>query len=454
MRRANAALVAVVLAGSLAGPAAAQARGGAQAPGEAGQRVLGLFGDTTLARLVNEAMEANPDLAAVEARIGGARAERMEAALDLAPAVTATGGFTRQKISGISFPGSEGSLRDQSLWAAGVQMSWEVDAFGRGRRSLDARSSLLDAAEEDVRDERVLLAAEVAAAYYALAGAQDRLGVARRNAENQRRTLGVTQDRLDGGRGTALDTERARAQLSSTLAAIPGLEGAVEVERQRLATLLGRSPEGLPDDLGRVTGALPESVEPVDVDAVVEQRPDVQAAERRAAAGEALVGSAKAGYLPRIAIQGSMGYTAGALHALGNSGTARYAVGPVLSWPLLDLGRVKSNVDAAQASRGEARARYEGAVLRAREEVASSLVSYRAARERLDHLQDAADASGRAAELARLRFQEGAGDFLEVLDSERRLLEAEERLSAGRTEAAVALAGVYRATGGWEVRAG
>jgi outer membrane protein TolC len=104
-------------------------------------------------------------------------------------------------------------------------------------------------------------------------------------------------------------------------------------------------------------------------------------------------------------------------------------------------------VDAARADEVEAEAEYEGAILRAREEVETSLVVYRTSRERLGFLQEAADASAHAAELARLRFQEGADGFLEVLDSERRLLEAQDQLSSGRSQATDALVAVYRALG-------
>jgi NodT family efflux transporter outer membrane factor (OMF) lipoprotein len=456
MRRAALLLVAVAGLGPAAPAVVAQESGATSGEVVAGVPTRGramppahvVFSDTTLQRLIREAQGANPDLDAARARIRGARAERFDAALDLAPSLTATGGYTRQRISGVSFPGLSGTLPDQGLWEAGIQLSWEVDAFGRVRRSLEGRSWMLDAAEEDVQDARLLLGAEVASSYYRLQGGRDRLRVAQRNAENQRRTLAVTRDRLDAGRGTALDTERARAQLSSTLAAIPALEGAIAAEERRLAVLLGRNP-GVPlDDLATAVAAtpLPEPTS-MDAEAAIRRRPDVIGAEHRLAASDAFVGAAKASYLPRISIQGAAGYTAAAFDALGNAGTTRYAVGPVVSWPLLDLARVKSGVDAAEAGRSEARARYEGALLRARNEVETSLVDYRTARARLGHLADAAEASRHAAELARLRFEEGAGDFLDVLDAERRLLEAEDRLSAGRTDATDALVAVYRATG-------
>src|SRR5581483_1025042 len=172
---------------------------------------------------------------------------------------------------------------------------------------------------------------------------------------------------------------------------------------------------------------------------LVRRRPDVLRAERELAARTMLVGAAKAEYLPRLTIGGSVGYTATTFDALGDRGTPRYLVGPVLSWPFLDLGRVKARVDGAEAQAAEARARYTSAVLAALEEAETAIATYDRARARLASLREAARASERAAELAQLRFQEGVTDFLQVLDAQRTLLEAESQLAAGRTAAAVSL---------------
>lgn len=414
------------------------------------------LGDTTLERLVGEALAANPDLRAADARVRAARAIRSTARLDLRPSVTASGGYTRQRVSSALVPGGGGSLPDQDLWDAGVRMSWEVDVFGRGRRTLRGRGALVDAAEEDVRDVRVLLAAEVARAYFDLRGAQDRLAVARRNAENQRRSLHVTRVRLEAGRGTGLDTERAQAQLSSTLAAIPVQEAAIAAAQHRIAVLLGRAPDSVAGELAAAPlpplPVLPAAGEPGNL---VRQRPDVRVAERQLQARAAFVSAARADYLPRLSVGGVAGYTAGSLDGLGGSGTPRYAIGPVVSWPLFDLGRVRAGVAAARADEAEAAARYDQAVLRAMEEVETSAVAYTRAREALVHLEEAAAASERATGLARLRYEEGGSSFLEVLDAERTQLEAQDRLSSGRTEAALALVAVYRALGGrWPHPAG
>ena len=194
------------------------------------------LGDSTLSRLMDEVVRANLDVRAAAARVRGARAARTESALDFAPTVSVAGGYTRQRLSTAGFPiGGGGAFPDQDIWDAGFDASWELDLFGRVRRGVQAQGALVGAAEEDLRDVQVALTAEVARTYFELRGAQERLAVARRNAQNQRRTLEVTQQRLDAGRGTAFDTERARTQLGFTLASIPDLESQVAAAQIRSA---------------------------------------------------------------------------------------------------------------------------------------------------------------------------------------------------------------------------
>jgi NodT family efflux transporter outer membrane factor (OMF) lipoprotein len=440
-------LAASLTLSSMLGAPAARAQGPAPAPGV---ELWEALGDAALARLVGEAVVANRDVAAARARVGGARAARLGAALERTPSVTASGGYSRQQLASPTFPGAAGRLPDQELWDAGLRASWDVDVFGRLRHTLRGRGELAAAADDDVQDARVLVAAQVAGAYFELRGAQDRLAVAARNAENQRGTLELTERRLEAGRGTALDTERARAQLSATLAAVPTLEAQVAAARYRLATLSGRRPAEFATTLAEAGRplAFPEVASGVESDAVVRRRPDVRSAERQVAASSAFIGAARADYLPRLAVGAAAGYTGNALNAFGNTGTPRYVVGPVLSWPAFDVGRVRAGVEAARAEEGAARARYEQAVLRSHEEVETSLVAYRKVRERLRHLDDAAAASERAAELARLRYTEGASDFLQVLDAERTLLDRQDARALGQIEATAALVAVYRALGG------
>jgi NodT family efflux transporter outer membrane factor (OMF) lipoprotein len=407
--------------------------------------------DTTLDRLIGELLRSNLDVRSALARLRGARAARTETALDRVPTVTAVGGYTRQRLSNATCPITGGGrFPDQDIWDAGFDASWELDLFGRVRRNVQGQGALVDAANADVRDAQVVLTAELARTYFELRGAQERLAVARRNGENQRRTLDVTQQRLDAGRGTAFDTERARTQLGFTLASIPALEAQVAAAQYAVGVLVGRAPASVAAELEPVAAmpALPSDVTVANPDSLIRRRPDVASAERQAAAERAFVGAAKADYLPRITVGGSAGYSASELGGLGDAGTFRYAVGPLVSWPLLNLGRVKARVDQSRARAEAADAQYAQTVLRALQEVETGLSRYRTSRVRVDRIRDAAEASARAADLARLRFEGGVADFLQVLDAERTQLDAEDQLAQAHTDAATSYAALFQALGG------
>ena len=406
--------------------------------------------DTTLSRLLQEVSHGNLDVQAARLRVSAASADRVRSLLDLTPSATVSAGYARQRIAATSFPGASGVFPDQTVWSTSVDASWDLDLFGQIRHGVQARGALVDAAREQQRDVLVTLTAALAGAYFELRGAQEQLQVARQNAENQERTLALTRERVSAGRGSAFDTERAQAQLSSTLATIPAREAQVAAAQYRIGTLVGRSPGVVAQELEQAAPlpALPEVLGIASPESVVRDRPDVAAAERVAAAQGALVGAAKASYLPRVTIGGSAGYLAPEFRAVGERATLRYAIGPVITWPGLNLGRVKAEVDAASARAQAARAQYSQAVLVAVQDVETTLIRYRATRVQVERLREAAAASERAAELARLRYQEGATDLLAVLEAQRSELEAQDRLAQGRTEAATAYAALYRAVGG------
>lgn len=408
------------------------------------------LGDTTLVQLVEEALRASTDVRTAEARLTGVRAARRLAALELTPSVTARGSAFRTQQSMAQIPGLTSQLPQRDLWDVGFDASWEVDVFGRLQRSVSAQGALAASAQYSLDDVQLTLAAEVARTYFELRGAQRELAVAQRNAEVQRRTVGLTEDRLAAGRGTAFDTERARSVLQLTLAGVPAIESRIAASRYRIAVLLGRSPEALPagvlqaGDLPR----LPDSLHVGSPQELVRRRPDVLAAERGFAASSINVGVARTDYLPRLTLGASAGYVATQFDGLSRAGTSRVLIGPTLTFPLLDLGRVRQRVDMASAQADEARARYDATVLRAIEESEVALVAYDRAHARVGMLTDAVRSSTRAAELARERFEAGLTDFLQVLDAQRTQLEAESQLSQAHTAAAVALVATYKALGG------
>lgn len=409
------------------------------------------FGDPTLDQLVTDALTANHDLRVALARFREARAARGEARLDLAPTVTASGGYTKQHLARLQRIGS--ATADNEGYDAGFDAFWELDFFGRIRRGVEASNAELGRAEANLRDAQTIVIAEIARSYFELRGQQSQLGVARRNVDNQTTTLKLTTARLDAGRGTELDTSRAQAQLSATRATIAPLEAAVARSIHRLSVLAGREPTSLAAALTPVQDlpALPQIVAVGNPADLLRRRPDIRAAERTLAASTARIGVAIADYFPKVTFVGGVGSTADRAAALGEQGTGTRLIAPAISWAALDLGRVRARVAVARASSDASLALYEQTVLRALEESENALVTHARSREQLEELTQAERASRTAAELARVRYDGGMVDFLEVLDAERTLLTAEDARAQSRTATATSLVAVYKALGGgWQ----
>jgi outer membrane protein, multidrug efflux system len=410
-----------------------------------------LFADPTLEQLVSDALLSNHDLRIALAHVAEARAERGEARYDLFPTVTASAGYTHQLLPPVESFGA-GSL-DQRYYNVGFDAFWELDLFGRVRRQLEERNAQLDSIEASLRDAQVSVTAEVARSYFELRGQQTELNVATRNVANQQATLQVTTARLEAGRGTDFDTERAQAQLSATRATIPPLEAAVARSIHRLSVLTGRPPTALQTLLSapRDLPALPAIAAVGDPAALLRRRPDIRIAERNLAAATAEIGVAVGDLFPKVTFTGNFGYAALQPHTLGQSGTQAYVIGPGISWAAFNSGRVYERVRASRARSDAALAAYEQAVLRALQETEDALVTHAQERASLAETQQSAQASAAAAALARVRYEGGESDFLDVLDAERTQLDAEERLAQARTDTATSLIAVYKALGGgWE----
>jgi multidrug efflux system outer membrane protein len=407
------------------------------------------FGDETLDKLVDDSLNANHDLRIAVGRLAEARAARHQSLYDLGPTVTASGGHTTQQSSAVQF----GFPVTSSYYDAGFDATWELDLFGRVRRSVEASSAQLQGAEANLRDAQVSVIAEVARTYFELRGQQNQLAVAKKNVENEQGSFDLTDARLKAGRGTEFDTSRASAQLSTTLSTIDPLEAAVQRSIHRLSVLTGHDPNALQALLSPVKDLpdLPKNVAVGDPGTLLRRRPDIRVAERQLAASNAEIGVAVGDYFPKVTFTGSFGYESKTLNGLGTSGSRVYSIGPGISWAAFDLGRVHARVAGAKARTNTAVAQYEQTVLKALEETENALVTHARARDQLLHAADAARSSAAAAKLARVRYEGGIVDFLEVLDAERTQLQAEDRLAQTRTDSATSLIAVYKALGGaWE----
>ncbi len=408
------------------------------------------FNDERLNALIEEALVANHDVRISLARLREARALRGEARLDFAPTVTEGASHVDARASERQAPQGTAFQRDQDYYETSFDAFWELDFFGRTRRSVEAASAEVQAAEANVYSAQVSVTAEVARNYFELRGAQSRLEVARRNAENQSESLRLTTTRLEAGRGTQLDVSRAQAQLSATLGTIPDLEAEINRAMLRLAVLVGREPQALTADLSAEQDlpSIPRAQSIGTPEALLRRRPDIIAAERQLAAATARIGISVADLFPRISFVGSWGFDAISSSDLGNSSSETYAFGPSIRWAAFDLGRVRQQIKQREAAADGALARYEQTVLQALEETDASLTNYAKSLAKQQHLQSSAEASLEAASLARVRFENGATDFLIVLDAERNALQAEDALAQSQTQTATALLAMYKALGG------
>ncbi|HEV7447695.1 MAG TPA: efflux transporter outer membrane subunit [Steroidobacteraceae bacterium] len=409
-----------------------------------------LFRDPRLDRLVDDALTANKDLQRARANLRASRAARRLAGFDLFPTVTAAGSYTHTRESRNQLPAIISPDRTLDAADVGFDAFWELDFFGRVRRGIQAARAEEQASAASLRDVQVTVTAEVARNYFVLRGLQEQLAVATRNADNQTQTLRVTQARLEAGRGTELDSARAEAQLKTTLASIPLLESSTATTIYRLSVLTGRLPDALAADLqvAEPLRDLPSLNAVGDPATLLRRRPDIRVAERSLAASTARIGVAIGDLFPKVTFTGSVGYNAATFGGLGKTGSDTYSVGPAISWAAFDLGRVGARIRIAHAQADADLAAYEASVLGALEETEGALLTYGRAQSRRELLTQAANASERAADLARQRFQGGLTDFVNVLDAEREALIVEDSLAQSRTQTATSLVAVYKALGG------
>lgn len=413
------------------------------------------FNDPLLTRLIDDALRSNHDLRIALANYDRANALLRGVRFDYLPTVTAEGTASDSRASADQAPGVPRADRDAESYDASIVAGWELDLFGRIRRSVESQRADTTAAAADLQAAQVAIVGEVARTYVELRGLQERLRVARENAENQRETLRLVDARLDAGRGTEFDTSRARAQLEATLARVPALEAAVAVDMHRLAVLTGRTPDALVAELEpqHALPALPARLDAGTPGELLRRRPDVAAAEARLHAATARIGVATADLFPRFTLSGLIGSQAIDSDALFERDSETRLVALGIDWSFLDIGRVRARIAAADADAEGELARYQQAVLLALEDTENALVRYARARVEDGHLERAAADSAQAARLARVRFDAGAADLLEVLDAERTQLQAQDAFADGRMRSATSAVALYKAlAGGWPQR--
>jgi NodT family efflux transporter outer membrane factor (OMF) lipoprotein len=396
--------------------------------------------DALLAALVDEAMQASPDLRSAQARLREARARRAVTRSDLWPSLAAAASGSRSESGDVT----------REAYSAGFDASWELDVFGGVRRGVEAANADVDQAVANLADTRVSLAAEVALNYVELRALQIRLGIARDNLASQSETLQLTEWRAEAGLVSAQDVEQARTSREQTRAQIPSLETSSAETEHRLDLLLGEPPGTLHARLAAVGDlpAVPTGIAvgiPADA---LRRRPDVRAAERRLAAETARVGVAQAARYPSFRLSGSIGIEALSFGDLLDEADSSSSLLGGITAPIFDAGRLRNQVLAQDAVREQALVAYEQAVLAALQEVEDALVALARNRESVEALTIATASARSAAELARQRYSTGLVDFQSVLDTGRSVLSAADSLASTRADGVLALIRLYKALGG------
>tara|TARA_R110002096_G_scaffold147220_11_gene306933 strand:+ start:1225 stop:2664 length:1440 start_codon:yes stop_codon:yes gene_type:complete len=409
--------------------------------------------DSTLNRLVSQAIERNHDVRFAESRVRQAIAARRATAGQLYPSLGTAHSATRLQSSSATTT-STLQPRVVESHAHGFESSWELDLFGGIRRSVEAADADIETSEEDLRNVLVSVISEVALNYVDYRSFQERLGIARSNLKSQLETLEFVRSRQQAGLAENLEVSQAVSNAENTRAQIPSLQTSATAAKNRLATLLGSAP-GEVDSLLGTSPALPDVPTRIGVGIPAEtirRRPDVQAAERALAAETARTGVAIAELYPKFALNGSIGVEALKFSDLFSGGADVFNIGPSASWNLFRAGAVKANIEVQDAVQRQALISYEQSILVALEEVENALTALANQQIRERALAKSAEASATAAELARSQFEDGGlTSFLDVLDAERTRLSAEDSLATSQAQIVSNLIQLYRTLGGgWE----
>ena len=437
-------------------------------PGAVSTRWWQTFNDPQLNSLIDRAIEGNLTLQQAVLRIAGARQELAQARGGLFPSLNGSAKVTRQqlglegllKANGVtdqldSDTASQLSSLEQpvTLYQGSFDASWELDLWGKVRRQVELADAQTQAAIEQRNDALVSLEAEVARAYLQLRGAQATIATLEQQIAVAQQSWELTQSQQRNGLAPLTDVENARAQLSSLQAQLPQYQSQARQAMNGLAVLLGKTPGALDNELfaPKAMPALPQMV-PVGIPATLaRRRPDIRQAEATLHAQTANIGVSVAQLFPSLSLTGQLGVRNTDVSYLDNWSSHFYSVGPSLSIPIFQGGRLVSSVRLARAQQASAALDYRQTVLTALQDVENALVSYRADQARVTALDETTGSLQRAFDLASDSYRQGISTFIDVLDAQRQLAQAQEQATQARMQSALDLVALYKALGGgWE----
>ncbi len=414
-----------------------------------------LYKDPKLSELIQTALAQNLDLQLAVARIDEARARARVAEADFFPTIGGTLS-TSARAAGVSaVPGPGGTtqfLRSGvgSTYTGGAQLSWEIDFFGRVRRSSQAARADLLASEEGRRAAVASLVAQVASAYCQLRILDDQRAITRDTVKSEEASLALVRAQMKGGIASGTEEQQALGQLASVRAQLPIIERQIAQAENQLSVLLGQSPGPIVRSSGDEEGLVPPEIPSGLPSELLERRPDILQAEQQLVAATARIGVAKAQAFPfpRFFLTAFAGALSGSLsELLKGNGASLNSWGPGVTWPLFDLGS-QGQIKASEAQARQAALTYRKTILTALQEVADSLVTVQTVRSQIGDEEIRAKAGKEYVRLTKLRYAGGVASYLEVLDSERQLYSAQMDYTSARLTQLQAAVQLYRALGG------
>lgn len=411
----------------------------------------GTFGDPQLAALVGEALEANLDLGVAVQRVEQARQAARAAYWALYPTLglgLGAGLAHGSSTTPTMVPG--GTANGNYTGAASA--SWEIDVWGRLRRSAEAAEHLAQAAEDDRRGLYLAIASEVATSYFQLRVLDMQIARGRSSLAVRQRTLDLFNERAKGGVGNELEQARAEANVRDAEAIVVAFEQSATLTENALSLLLGRPSGAIVRGADLVVLRLPPPVPAGLPSSLLERRPDVRAAERRLMAANAQIGVAEASFFPRFDLTGFLGFASTDLTRIAAGGASDMLFGAAGTFgytaPILGGERLKANLATAKAEHKAATLLWKRAGLTALREVNDALVQVQKTAEAHTAREAQAEALRRAVEKADQRYRGGVANYLEILTAQEQLLAADLAATQAKGQQFLALVALYRALGG------
>ncbi len=412
-----------------------------------------LFKDPTLQKLIRTALKDNYDLELAVARVAEARALLGVARSAQFPELDAGTRYRNDRESETSFPPIEklGVNPNFDLYRADLDASFEVDLWGRLQRATEAARAELLANEENQRTVLMTLVSDVAQNYFDLLELDREEEIDRRTLASRRASFDLVSRRYDDGLASELDVKRAEEELASAAATVPDVERRIAQTENRLRIFLGENPGPIPRSASLDSEHLPPEIPAGLPSALLEQRPDIRAAEEHLVAANARIGEAKAEFFPQISLTGIFGSASVSLSDFFTGPARMWLAGPTVTLPIFTAGRLSSNLAATEAREQQSLIQYRQSIQTAFREVDDALVFHQKARAiRLQREQEV-QAAEQALALANLRYTNGVSSYLDVLDTERQLFSAEIDLATITRDQLNAVVQVYKALGGgWE----